>query len=75
MSTRVRVFSASHLNDAGVPGCFLLYSGKGVVLVYLMGHGVKKRAGTCHMLPKQRGELSCADLGGVMRVADRGRMR
>ena len=23
-------------------------------------HGVKKRAGTCHMLPKQRGDLSCA---------------
>ena len=38
-------------------------------------HGVKKRAGTCHMLPKQRGELSCADPGGVMRVAHRGRMR
>ena len=27
-----------YLNDAGVPACFLLYSGKGVVLVYLMGH-------------------------------------
>ena len=31
-------FQCVTLNDAGVPACFLLYSGKGVVLVYLMGH-------------------------------------